>query len=33
MDIRKNPMFIKTLQARIELGDVKTSDAVDEMFR
>ena len=33
MDITKNPLFIKVLQARIELGDFKASDCMDEMFR
>jgi hypothetical protein len=33
MDITKNPLFIKVLQARIEIGEFKSSDAMDEMFR
>lgn len=33
MDITKNPLFRQTLQARIEIGEFKTSDAMDEMFR
>lgn len=33
MDITKNPLFRQTLQARIEIGDFKSSDAMDEMFR
>jgi len=32
-DIAKNPMLAKVLAARIELGDIDKSDAMDEMFR
>lgn len=33
MDIRNHPLLIKALAARIELGGVKESDAMDELFR
>ena len=33
MDISKNPLLAKVFQSRIEIGDFKNSDAVDEMFR
>ena len=33
MDITKNPLFRQVLQARIEIGEFKASDAMDEMFR
>jgi hypothetical protein len=33
MDISKNPLLAKIFQSRIEIGDFKNSDAVDEMFR
>lgn len=33
MDTEKNHLLAKTLAARIELGDVDKSDAIDEMFR
>jgi len=32
-DIGKNPLLPKVLQARIELGGTKDSDAFDEMYR
>lgn len=32
-DISKNLLLAKVFQARIEIGDIKNSDAVDEMFR
>lgn len=33
MDTEKNHLLAKTIAARIELGDVDKSDAVDELFR
>jgi len=33
MDTQKNPLLARTLSSRIELGQVRNSDAVDEMFR
>ena len=33
IDISKNPLLAKVFQSRIEIGDFKNSDAVDEMFR
>ena len=33
MDTEKNHLLAKTISARIELGDVEKSDAVDELFR
>lgn len=33
MDTDKNHLLPKTFAARIELGSVKESDAMDEMFR
>lgn len=32
-DISKNLLLAKVFQARIEMGDIKNSDAIDEMFR
>ena len=33
MDIVNNPLMAKVIQGRIELGNVKDSDAVDDLFR
>ena len=33
LDIAKMPLLSKTMAMRIELGGVKDSDAMDEMFR
>lgn len=32
-DITKTPLLSKVFAARIELGDIKDSTAMDEMFR
>ena len=33
LNVAGNPLLAKVLAARIELGGVKDSDAMDEMFR
>jgi len=33
LNVNANPLLAKMLASRIELGDVKNSDAMDEMFR
>ena len=33
MDTEKNHLLAKTLAARIEIGEVEKSDAIDEMLR
>jgi len=33
MDTQKSPLLTRVFAARIELGQVKESDALDEMFR
>jgi beta-lactamase regulating signal transducer with metallopeptidase domain len=33
MDITNNPLFTNVLKARIEIGEFKSSDAMDEMLR
>ncbi len=33
LDINNNPLLAKVFAIRIELGDIKESDAFDEMYR
>ena len=33
LDIRNHPLLIKVIATRIELGGVKESDCMDELFR
>jgi len=33
MDTQKNPLLARTISSRIELGNAKESDMIDEMFR